>query len=244
MFNPNFEGKLEIFSSMHFITLSFLFILFLITIYLAKKFKNDLKKDKVVRCSLAIFLIVFEASYHIWTLINNGYSVDMIPFLGFCSMCNVLTIYFLITNNRKVANITIYYAMTGMIFSIIFIDTDYGFPHFRYFHYFLVHFGFFLGNIYYFSSKKLTIDRKNFNKSSLYLISYTMLLLLVNITFDKNYFYLFESPVKEISDFFGKYYTVLWILAIYLLVTIWYYILKGFIKLEQYITSKKISESL
>lgn len=231
MFNDKYSNTLTMFGPMHLITLVVLFGLFVGVVILAKKIGNDEKKDKIFRYSLATTLLVFEIAFHIWTLVIGEYNIEMVPIFVFCAMCNLLTIFFLYTNNKKLASYVIYYTITGMIFSVVFVDIGYGFPHFRIFHYFLVHFGFFLGNVYFFSSRKITINRKNYLMASLYVFSFTMFLLVVNLIFGTEFFYLFTSPVKEISDFFGSpWYTILWIIVIYLLITLWYFVLSALVK--------------
>lgn len=222
MFNEKYNNTLSMFGLQHIITIVIIIGILAGAIYLARKFREDNTKDKIFRYTLGSFLLVSEITYHIWTILNGGYSLNMIPFTGFCAFVNVLTIYYLFTNNKKVANMVAYYSTTGMIFSVIFIDMNYGFPHFRYFHYFLVHFGFFVATIYYLFSGKLTITRKNANLASILLFSYTLFMWVFDLTLGFNWFYLNESPVREISDFFGKYlYPVLWMAFIAGLVNLW-----------------------
>lgn len=157
----------------------------------------------------------------------------MIPLTGLCALTNVITIYALLFNKTKLFNYLIYYAMTGSMFALIFVDTTYGIPHFRYFHYFIVHYGFLLASLYYFITNRIQVTFKNYVIASIALFAYTMVILVADIILDVNWFYLFESPVKEISDFFGApLYTILWIITIIILIFGWYLLLKGIRKLN------------
>lgn len=228
MFNEKYNNQLSMFDLQHLLTLLVMLVIVVLIFMFKNRFTGNRRNDKIFRYSLASFLLVFEVVFHIWTLVNKQYTIDMLPLIGFCAMCNVLTIYYLFTDNRKVANLTIYYACDGAFFSLVFVDISYGIPHFRYFHYFYVHFGFLLAGLYYYATNKLTLSSKNINRASLYLILYTLVLLVLDFVFDKNWFYLKQSPVVEISDFFGKLYTPLWIVTIALLLRGWYYLLKVF----------------
>ncbi|MCR1808800.1 TMEM164-related integral membrane acyltransferase [Haploplasma modicum] len=227
MFNDKYSIGLEMFNSKHLITLLVLALVTVITVFIARKIDKDSKQDKIIRYMLASSLLILEVTYHVWVISRGEYNLGMIPFTGFCALTNLLTIYYLYTNNEKIANMVFFYALTGAFFSLIFIDTTYVFPHFRNVHYFYNHFVFLLSAIYSFVVGRVNMERKIFNKSALYLITYTLIILIFDLILKENWFYLFESPVKEISDFFGKVlYTPLWLLAIYLLMNIWYFLFK------------------
>lgn len=223
MFNEKYNNGLSMFNLGHLITLLILSILLVLIIIFSKKVINNSKTDKVIRYITGSILLAMDIGYHIWIITRNAYSIDMIPFTGFCSLTNLLTVIYLFTNNKKMASIIVYYAVIGSFFSLIFVDTTYIFPHFRFIHYFFNHFVFLSASIYFYQKDRINLERKTFNKSSLYLISYTLILLVIDYIFNKNYFYLMESPVKEISDFFGKnLYGFLWIIFIYIFMNFWY----------------------
>jgi hypothetical integral membrane protein (TIGR02206 family) len=214
------------FNVLHLLTLGALFIMF-IFVYRYRNILIKPKYDKIFRYILGYALLIFEAGYHIWVLSRGTYQIDMIPLTGFCAMTNLLTVYALLFNKHKLFSYIIYYAFTGALFALLFVDTTYGIPHFRYFHYFVVHYGFLLASLYYFITHRIELSVKNLFIASITLFAYTILVLIVNIFVDRNWFYLFESPVKEISDAFGRpWYTILWILAIILLTNIWYLLMK------------------
>jgi hypothetical integral membrane protein (TIGR02206 family) len=215
------------FDMLHLITLLVLIIIFLF-IRWKKDFFVKPKNDLIFRFTLGFTLLVFESGFHIWVFVTGGYSYHMIPLTGFCAMTNVLTIYALLFNKIKLFDYLIYYALTGSLFALVFVDTTYGIPHFRYFHYFIVHYGFLLTSLYYFITDRIQVNRKNYLTASSILLGYTLIVLVVDLFLEENWFYLFESPVKEISDFFGQpLYTILWIVFIILLTGFWYLLLKA-----------------
>src|SRR5690606_8618854 len=132
----------------------------------------------------------------------------------------------LLSGKTKYFSYLIYFALTGAFFSLIFIDTKYAIPHFRYFHYFFVHFGFLLSSLYYFFINKIEINTKILFKAASILFCYSIVVLVFDIILDKNWFYLIENPVKEISDAIGRpWYTILWILTITFMIYLWYLLL-------------------
>jgi len=232
MFNESYNNSLEMFGGLHVLTLFFLLIV-TIAVYQFRNVISKPKNQKIFLISLGLFLLVFESGFHLWTFFMNEYSYTMIPLTGFCAMTNLLTIFALLANKKRMFNIIVYYAFTGSLFALLFVDTTYGIPHFRYFHYFIVHYGFLLASLYFLFTKQLAITRKNLNLSTLILVVYTFVVFIFNLILKENWFYLFESPVKEISDFFGlPLYSVLWVITIFLLMNIWYYMITSICKFK------------
>ena len=228
MFNENLYNQLEMFGVVHLLTLA-VFIVIIVTLYLVRAKISGPKFEKSFRLSLGTFLLVFESSYHLWILSRGSYNVGMIPLLGFCAFVNLLTIIALLANKPKIFNYLIYYSIIGAFFSLIFIDTTWTIPHFRYFHYFFVHFGFLLAALYYYFTKKLTISFSNFKKATVILFVYNAFILVLDLIFQENWFYLLENPVSAISDALGApFYTILWILFITLFMVFLYFLLRGF----------------
>ena len=233
MFNEKYNNSIEMFDLTHILTLVFM-TLVIITLCIFKNHFKKKKNDRIFRYSLASFLLVMEIGWHIWNITLNTYTIDLMPITGLCAIINLLTIIALYTNNRKLISIIFYWAHVGAFFSLVFIDMAYTIPHFRYFHYFFVHFGFLLGNLYYYLTDRLILTRKYINISCIIILSIVLIALPFNLIFDKNYFYLLESPVKEVSDFFGlPWYTICWIIAIGLMLNGIYYMYRGINKLRK-----------
>lgn len=225
------------FSATHIVTL----VVFLLVMVLLTAARNKFKRDswhRVFRYGLATFLLVSEVTFHIWTAWMGRYSLDMVP-LGFCAMVNWITIFALFTDNRKIIAVTYYWAITGAFFSLIFIDMSYVPPHFRFFHYFLVHFGFFLAHYYYLVTGRIQIDKKGLLKSIKIMLPISVIVYILDILFKQNWMYFMQSPVKEISDFFGTpLYSFLWAIAIGILFVLWYWLSIGCIRLFQRLRQK------
>ncbi len=226
MLNENLNHQLSMFDYQHLIVLSF-FIIVIVLFYIFKDKISSKQFETRFRISLALFLLIFETLFHIWILSRGSYSLSMIPFTGYCAFVNLLTIITLLLNKPKWFNYLIYYALTGAFFSLVFVDMSFAFPHFRFFHYFLVHFGFLLASLYYYFTNKIEINYKNLFISTSFVFGYTIIILIVDLIFNQNWFYLFVNPVEEISAFFKvPWYTILWIIANIIFTLIWFSLLK------------------
>lgn len=214
MFDEKYNNDLSIFNTQHLITLIVLYTILILFIIFKDYFKNP-KREKIFRYTLASLMVLAEGGFHIWTLNNGGYGWDMIPFTGFCATTNLLTVIALYSDNRKLASISIYYSIVGSFFALFFVDITYGFPHFRYFSFFIVHFGFLLANIHFYIQDKLYINKKYLKLTMILMASQSIVLIILDLLFTKNWFYFIESPVKEVSDLFGQpLYGILWFITI------------------------------
>lgn len=228
MFNEDLYNRLTVFGFVHLLTLAVLSAIIVIFYFIRQKIAGP-KFTKVFRISLGVFLLVFEMSYHIWVYSRGGYWIGMLPLFGFCAFTNLLTIIALLVNKPKMFNYLIYYAIVGAFFSLVFVDTTWTIPHYRFFHYFLVHFGFLMASLYYYFTNRITINFKNFLNATLALLGYTLIMLVLSIIMHENWFFLFENPVKAISDALGApFYTILWLLFILLFMTFTFFMLSGF----------------
>lgn len=226
MLNENLNGKLEMFNFMHLFTLLVLISIIVLFYIFRNKISND-RFEKVFRIFMGFFLLTFESLFHIWIYSRGSYSLSMIPLTGFCALTNVVTIILLFTNKTKYFKYVIYYALTGALFSLVFVDTPFGFPHFRYFHYFFVHFGFLLTSLYYYFTNRIEVSRKSYIISTIILFIYTQIVLIFDVLLHENWFYLIENPIKEISDALGNpWYTILWMIFNISFNYLWYIIIK------------------
>lgn len=185
------------------------------------------KADKAFRFALGSLLLIFETVFHIWTAVSGGYSWDMFPPFGLCAITNLLTIIALFTDHRRIVEVTLYWGLCGAFFSIIFVDITYMPPHFRFFHYFLVHFGFALGGLYFVMTGKIRPTRKGVNRSCMILLVHSLLIYTLDIVFDKNWLYMKAPAISGLPEFLsGPLYTILWMLLIAGMINLWYGILK------------------
>ena len=156
---------MEMFNLAHIITMIvFVGLLILVFVYKNKIIRSKCA-DLIFRMSLATFALVMEVTFHIWTYVTQGFDLIMLP-LGLCAMTNILTIIALYGNFGKIFRVTYYWALTGGLLSIVFVDMTYMPPHFRFFHFFLIHFYFIVAAIYFIGSGKVTLRTKDLYISS------------------------------------------------------------------------------
>lgn len=226
MFNEKYQG-FESFSLTHLIAILVCVTVAVLIIVFRKKFQSRLAHN-VFRFTMAGLLFTFELTFHIWTAVSGNYWFDIIP-LELCAICNIATIIALVFDLNKVFEIIYTWAICGAMFSLIFVEQPYLPPHFRFFHYFLIHFGFMLANIYYVATGRAKLTRKKLNLSMAILFSASCLVWMIDVISGMNFMFFLQSPIKEISDVLGSpLYPLLWIATIAALMNIIYYVTKLF----------------
>ncbi|MGM9658091.1 MAG: TIGR02206 family membrane protein [Eubacteriales bacterium] len=225
MFNDKYAVGLKMFSAAHLAVIAVCAAILVCVVVFRRYFASP-KADKAFRWTLAGIMMAFEVTFHIWTAVSGNYSWDMFPPFGLCAITNLLTIIALFTDCKKIIEITLYWGLCGAFLSILFVDITYMPPHFRFFHYFLVHFGFALGGLYFVITGKVRPTRRGVNRSCAVLLVHSLAVLVLDLIFDRNWLYMTSPAIDGLPDFMsGTLYTVLWMLLIAAMINLWYYII-------------------
>ena len=169
-----------------------------------------IKNDKLFRYGSAAVFIPVDIIYQYWNVHTHPLSLSMLP-LGFCDITYMLTIYALIRNSSKVANLALYWSLLGGLLAVLAPVITYGPLHFRFFHYFFLHFILIICNLSFVITGKLAVSSKNNYKAILYGNILSFFIFILDFTLDQNWFFMMYCPVRSISDFLGfPLYTVLW----------------------------------
>ena len=222
-FSEVHNNKFCSYSSMHFcVILASLFCV--IVIFKAKLWLK--RNDKAFRYISAAFLIITEIIYKYWEINNGATFMELLP-LHFCDLTLIVTIYALLKNNCQATNLGLYWSILGSTLAILSPNITYGPPHFRFFHYFLVHFLPLICNLHFLITERIVISSKNNFLAIKYGYIVTISIFIMDIILNQNWFYMIYSPVKFISDFFGfPLYSILWYIFTNLCMRSTYFLLK------------------
>lgn len=209
MFNDNLQQTFLLFSWMHVIPV----VIILSISVLIYKHKNALQKEPVIhylRFSLAGIILLQEGLLHIYRLNAGIWSVSLSLPLQLCSIGVILTATLLITQNKRLFQKVAFIILIGASLALITpgINSGYGFPHFRYFQFFIAH-GLIVINItvllFVFDYQK-DIEYKHLLHNFVSLIGIALFVYVVNVITDGNYMYLMHKPAPgTLFDAFGKY---------------------------------------
>jgi hypothetical integral membrane protein (TIGR02206 family) len=160
---------------------------------------------KVFRYSIAALLTVGESVYQVWIARRNGFHwVEFAP-LGLCAMMEWITVVALVFDLARVVKVVLPWAFVGATLSFIVVNmgTSYTFPHFRFFHYFGVHWLFLAGNLFYLFTGRFAYTYKDLLRSTTWLAGVSLGVLMIDLATGENFMFLREWP--EEMDFLGRF---------------------------------------
>ena len=101
------------------------------------------------RIALALVLLINEAFWHLWNLINGQWSVQTMLPLQLCSVFVFLSAAMLVSRSQVLYEFTYFLGIGGALQALMTPDAGiYGFPHFRFWQVFLSHGGIITAAIY------------------------------------------------------------------------------------------------
>ncbi|WP_240190016.1 TIGR02206 family membrane protein [Bacillus sp. P14.5] len=133
--------------SMSHLTAIGISILLMILFYISR---NKIKAHgRQLTRYLLVFLLIFgEVSFQYWYIFNDRWDAAInLPF-QLCSLSLYLCTIMLLTRSYRIFEISFFVSMTGAFVAILTPELFYGFPHFRYFQFFIAHIAIVLSCLY------------------------------------------------------------------------------------------------
>ena len=228
LFDERYRQPFHLFGWLHILVL----VLAIASIVGMYRLRGWLKRPaigRIFRYSVASLLFVFELTFQIWIARTDGFHwVDATP-LGLCAMMEWITVVALVFDLKQVIKVVLPWAFVGASLSFIVVNmgTDYTFPHFRFFHYFGIHFLFLIGNLYYLVAERFTYRYRDLLRSTAWLTAVSMVVLAFDLVVDQNFMFLVKWPDE--LDFVNKVFvfplnTLMLMLSAFVLFNVFYLI--------------------
>jgi hypothetical integral membrane protein (TIGR02206 family) len=164
--------------------------------YLREQLKRPIV-GKIFRYAVAALITVGETTYQVWIARRNGFHwVEFAP-LGLCGMMVWITAVALAFDLKQVIKVVLPWAFVGASLSFIVVNMgtpSYTFPHFRFFHYFGIHWLFLVGNLYYLFAERFVYRYKDLLRSTMWLAGVSLGILLIDLATGQNFMFLREWP--------------------------------------------------
>ncbi|MGD6803659.1 TIGR02206 family membrane protein [Rossellomorea aquimaris] len=161
---------------------------------------------QLIRYLLIALLIFGEVSFQYWYFINDRWDTAInLPF-QLCSLSLYLCTFMLLTRSYRIFEISFFVSMTGAFVAILTPELFYGFPHFRYFQFFIAHIAIILSCLYMVWIEGCRATYSSVLKSLAALNIIAFFVFLINIAIDANYMFLLHKPVNASPiDLLGPY---------------------------------------
>jgi hypothetical integral membrane protein (TIGR02206 family) len=129
----------EMFTAAHYAALVSAIIVFA-SIFLMRKKLRMPAVNRYFRIGLAGVLISCEVALQASYIIEDEWSFGSLP-LQLCSITLLISAVLLLTGSKRLYDIVFFLGILGAMQALITPNLDWGFPHFRYFHFFIAHIG-------------------------------------------------------------------------------------------------------
>jgi hypothetical integral membrane protein (TIGR02206 family) len=228
LFDEKYARDFQLFGWLHILVLAIAAASLFALYYFRNRLKNP-TAGRVYRYTVAALLVTFESTFQVWMASRQGFRwADFVP-LGLCAMMEWITVVTLVFDLKAVSRVVLPWAFVGALLSFIVVNmgASYTFPHFRFFHYFGIHWLFLAGNLFYLFTGAYTYDYRALVRSTYWLGGVSLAVLGIDFAIGQNFMFLREWP-DELS-FFKPYIpfplnTLLLMLAAFLLFNLFYLI--------------------
>ena len=208
MFNSELQDTFTLFSSQHILASGFVFLIIALIIVNQSKLRES-KYFNHIRIGLGILTLSQEVLLNIYRIAFGEWMIGTSLPLQLCGLAVITSSIVLITKSKKLFINTFFVMLIGATMALITpgIDKNLGFPHFRFFQFFLAH-GLIVINftfILFVMNFHKDVKYKTIYKNFVSLAILAVIMLGVNLLTDGNYMYLMHKPYGDTAfDLFGE----------------------------------------
>ena len=154
----------------------------------------------------AVLLFGTELGYHILYYLNGKWDLVYSLPIELCSFALLASIILLWTGNKHVFDFVFFAGIAGALQAILTPVLDYGFPHYRFFHFFFTHIGIMLTAFYFMWIKGYIPTFKGVIKTMIILNILLPFVIFINHMVEGNYMFLSYKPAtNSLLDVLGPY---------------------------------------
>ncbi|WP_197969803.1 TIGR02206 family membrane protein [Mesobacillus harenae] len=200
--------------------------------YILFRWKKTFKfYENQVRVSFFLGLFLLEALYHYWLLQGEAWELAYsLPF-QLCSISLILALALLAGNSNLLFQMVYFIGISGAIQALITPELFLGFPHFRYWQFFITHMLIIWSSLFYISAKGFRPTQRGLWISFGWLNLFAGMAYLVNIWTGGNYMFLAFKPVNpSLLDYLGPYPAYILVLEVMALILFYLLYLPFFLK--------------
>ena len=203
LFDERYAREFQLFGWLHILILALAAGSLVGLYYLRERLKRPVV-GRVFRYSVAGLIVVGEVVFQVWMASVHGFRwAEAVP-LGLCAMMEWITVVALVFDLKSVIKVVLPWAFVGSALSFVVVNmgTSYGFPHFRFFHYFGIHWLFLAGNLFYLFTGRFRYTYRDLVRSTVWLTGVSAVVLAIDVAVGENFMFLREWP--EELDFVNQ----------------------------------------
>ncbi|MCS0789200.1 TIGR02206 family membrane protein [Cytobacillus firmus] len=168
--------------------------------------KGLYRLDRKIRLYMFLLLFTLELLYHFWLYRGGKWDLSFTLPLQLCSISLVLCLLLLASKSKSIFQIVYYIGVTGAIMAILTPELFLGFPHFRYFQFFITHNLIVWTCLYFVFVHQFRPTGKGLFQSFIFLNLCAAAAFFANKLTGGNYMFLSRKPENtSLLDYFGPY---------------------------------------
>lgn len=155
----------------------------------------DEKAKRNLRYFLAVWLLIWEVSWHAWSIYYGTFSIQTNLPLHLCSIFVWLTIILMLNRNITIYELAYFLGIGGALQALLTPDAGiYGFPHFRAFQTFASHGAIVLASLYMTIVEGYRPTWQSFKRVFLWTNIYMAVVFFINLAIGSNYLFIGHKP--------------------------------------------------
>lgn len=160
--------------------------------------------SRVWEITAAISLLLFEFWYQVWLLLTNQWNVSHALPVELSNISILLSVILLIKPNKLIFEITFLIVIGGAMQAVVTPVLSFGWPHFRFIHFFYTHIGVIWVVFYFLWNRAFQLTFKSVWKAMLFLNILLPVIWVINLQAGGNYWFIIEKPAgSSLLDLFG-----------------------------------------
>lgn len=168
------------------------------------RIRNSLILQATARWGILLALVVPEIALNLWYVTQGQWDVQKTLPLELCSIMLILSVIMLLTGSRMLYGIVFFAGIGGALQAILTPSLWYPFPHFRFFHFFIVHIAIIAAALYMTWIKQYKPDWKAIGWTMLFLNLLVIVVGAANYVLPANYMFLMHKPLTaSLLDLLG-----------------------------------------
>lgn len=161
---------------------------------------------RAIRFGLIMLLLLSEVSLNIWYVEQKLWDIHFTLPLELCSLSLLLSVVMLLTRSRALYPFLFFAGIGGALQALITPNLVYGFPHFRFFHFFIAHGAIVLASLYMTWIEGYRPNWKSIVWAMLLLNIFAGAVGVVDYLIGANYMFLTHKPdTTSLLDLLGPY---------------------------------------
>jgi hypothetical integral membrane protein (TIGR02206 family) len=193
----------QLFSLYHILMLVVFCLVSAVLFLFREKFK---KREKAIKITMFCALLLLESLYHYWLYKDGFWEISFTLPLQLCSVSLLLCLLLLVTDSKILFQIVYFLGIAGAIQALITPELFVGYPHFRFFQFFITHMLIIWTGLFYIFVKGYRITWKGMWFSFAFLNVAAFVAFIANIVTGGNYMFLAHKPSNpSLLDYLGPY---------------------------------------